>query len=73
MPEHGVANMNFLLVPFSEAWKLLQEASVYVIFGLIVSGLLRAFLNPNIVANHLGDGRIRSVLKAAFLGIPVPL
>ena len=73
MLEHGIANMNLFLTPFLEAWKLLQEVSIYVIFGLIVSGLLRAFLNPDIVANHLGGGRIRSVFKAAFLGILVPL
>jgi len=65
--------MHILLIPFWEAWHLLREASVYVIFGLMVSGLLRVFLNPNAVANHLGTGKIRSVFKAALLGIPIPL
>jgi uncharacterized membrane protein YraQ (UPF0718 family) len=65
--------MDVLLVPFFKAWELLREASVYVIFGLIVSGLLRVFLHPNAVATHLGGGRIRSVFKAALLGIPIPL
>ncbi|MFC1895299.1 SO_0444 family Cu/Zn efflux transporter [Thermodesulfobacteriota bacterium] len=56
-----------------EAWSLLCEASVYILFGLIVSGLLRVFLDPSSVAKHLGLGRVRSVLKAALLGIPIPL
>ena len=45
----------------------------YVILGLAVSGLIRVFLNPASVANHLGKGRFSSVFKAALLGIPLPL
>jgi hypothetical protein len=55
------------------SWELLLDASVYILFGLIVSGLLRVFLNPNTVVKHLGRGRFVSVFKAAFLGIPIPL
>ena len=65
--------MNFIANVIMEAWHLLLEASVYIIFGLLVSGLLRVFLNPNAVAHHLGRGRFASVFKAAFLGIPIPL
>lgn len=65
--------MDILFIPFIEAWKLLLEASVYVVFGLMVSGFLRVFLNPNVIARHLGEGKIRSVFKAALLGIPIPL
>lgn len=65
--------ISILINPFIEAWHLFQDASVYVIFGLLVSGLLRVFLNPNTVARHLGSGRIASVFKAAILGIPIPL
>jgi len=65
--------MFFLVSVFQEAWHLLLASSGYVLFGLIVSGLLRVFLNPNSVAQHLGQGRFRSVFKAALLGIPIPL
>jgi len=56
-----------------EAWKLLLESAPYVLFGLIVSGLLRVSLSPGSVAAHLGKGRFLSVFKAALLGIPIPL
>jgi uncharacterized membrane protein YraQ (UPF0718 family) len=56
-----------------KSWNLLIDSSVYIIFGLIVAGLLRVFLNPGSVAKHLGHGRFVSVLKAAILGIPIPL
>ncbi len=65
--------MDFILSVFHEAWNLLLESSVYIIFGLMVSGLLRVFLNPNSVGHHFGQGRFLSVFKAALLGIPIPL
>lgn len=55
------------------AWELLRKSSIYVIFGLVVSGLLRVFLSPAAVAHHFGRGRFMPVLKAACLGIPIPL
>jgi len=55
------------------SWDLLVDSSVYIIFGLMVAGGLRVFLNPGSVAKHLGQGRFISVFKAAILGIPIPL
>ena len=55
------------------SWDLLIDSSVYIIFGLIVAGLLRIFLNPGSVAKHLGQGRFVSVLKASIIGVPIPL
>ena len=65
--------LNFIIEVFKESWHLLLDASIYILFGLVVSGLLRVFLNPNSVVRHLGRGRFSSVFKAAFLGIPIPL
>lgn len=65
--------MNFILTVLLEAWHLLLDSSAYMIFGLLVSGLLRVFMNPATVAHHFGHGRVKSVVKAALLGIPIPL
>ncbi len=65
--------MNFVLNILLASWDLLVDASVYILFGLLVAGLLRVFLNPNSIARHLGQGRFKSVIKSAFLGIPIPL
>jgi uncharacterized membrane protein YraQ (UPF0718 family) len=65
--------LNFIIQVLAESWHLLLEASVYILFGLLVSGLLRVFLNPNTVIRHLGHGKFSSVFKASFLGIPIPL
>jgi len=65
--------VEWILSIFTETWHLLLDASVYILFGLLVSGLLRAFLSPQAVAHHLGRGRFASVFKAALIGIPIPL
>jgi uncharacterized membrane protein YraQ (UPF0718 family) len=65
--------LEFIVNVLAASWHLLVDSSVYILFGLIVAGLLRVFLNPGSVAKHLGQGRFRSVLKASLLGIPIPL
>jgi uncharacterized membrane protein YraQ (UPF0718 family) len=65
--------MSFLIDILRESWHLLQEASIYIIFGILVAGMLRIFLSPGTVARHLGRGRFSSVFKASLLGIPIPL
>jgi uncharacterized protein len=65
--------MNFLLDTLRSSWHLLLDASVYILLGLLISGLFRVFLNPETVGRHLGTGRFASVFKAALLGVPIPL
>jgi len=56
--------LNLIIDILLASWDLLVDASVYILFG---------FLNPNSIARHLGQGRFKSVIKAAFFGIPIPL
>jgi uncharacterized membrane protein YraQ (UPF0718 family) len=65
--------MSIIILIFQESWHLLLEASVYILFGMLIGGMLKVFLNPAFVANHLGKGRFVSVIKAALFGIPIPL
>ncbi len=65
--------MNFIALMFLESWNLLLEASVYILFGILIGGLLKIFLNPAMVFRHLGKGRFVPVFKAALFGIPIPL
>jgi hypothetical protein len=65
--------MEFLIEVLSASRHLLLDAAVYILFGLLVSGMLRVFLNPNSIARHLGNGRFSSVFKAALIGVPIPL
>lgn len=65
--------LTFLINVLQTSWDILNQASLYILFGLLVGGLLKVFLSPAYVAAHLGQGRYRSVFKAALLGIPIPL
>jgi uncharacterized membrane protein YraQ (UPF0718 family) len=56
-----------------EAWVVVVESAPFIVFGLVVAGLLHIFLDPAIVARHLGRGRIRPVVMASVLGVPLPL
>ena len=55
------------------AWGILLDSSIYILFGILVAGLVKVTLTPGTVAAHLGRGRFSSVVKAAFLGVPLPL
>ncbi len=63
----------FAIDVLAECWQLLQDASLYILFGLLVGGLLKVFMSPAYIASHLGSGRFKSVFKAALFGIPIPL
>jgi uncharacterized membrane protein YraQ (UPF0718 family) len=65
--------MTLIFEIFKTSWHLLLDASIYMLFGILVAGLLRVFLSPQAVSRHLGAGRISSIFKAALLGIPIPL
>jgi hypothetical protein len=65
--------MNFLTDVLRASWDLLLDASVYIIFGIVIAGLLKTFLSTEYVAKHLGRGRFKPVFKAALFGIPIPL
>ena len=56
-----------------ESWHLLLDASIYILFGIFIGGLLKVFLSPATVAAHLGKGRFSSVFKAAFFFFLIPL
>ena len=49
------------------------EASVYLLIGFFVAGLLHVYLPANLIARHLGRNDVRSVGLAALFGAPIPL
>lgn len=57
----------------AEIWQILLDSAFYILMGITIAGLLRVILNPNTVLQHLGKGRYSSVVKAALLGVPLPL
>jgi hypothetical protein len=56
-----------------ESWRVLVEAAPYVLFGFFVAGLLKGFVPDSFMARHLGGRSFGAVLKAAVIGVPLPL
>ncbi len=52
---------------------LLSDIAPYFLLGLLIAGLLKVFLPQERLALHLGEKRFFSILKAALIGIPLPL
>ncbi|MEI8033136.1 MAG: SO_0444 family Cu/Zn efflux transporter [Chlorobiaceae bacterium] len=54
-------------------WDVLLESAPLALLGFFVAGLLKAFVPDDFISTHLGGSGIKSIFKAAALGIPVPL
>jgi HflK protein len=57
----------------AETWSIMQEASVFLLFGFLLGGVLAVVVPQTLILRLLGRGRIRSVLWAAAIGVPLPL
>ncbi|MDE6812041.1 MAG: permease, partial [Muribaculaceae bacterium] len=49
------------------------EMAPYILLGLFIAGLLHAFVTPDLMGKHLARPGWKSVLKAALIGVPLPL
>lgn len=52
---------------------ILNEMSPYILLGFFFAGLLEAFVKPAMMSRHLAGGGMKPVVKAALLGVPLPL
>ncbi|MCM1110031.1 MAG: permease [Clostridium sp.] len=52
---------------------MLAEMAPYLLFGFLVAGVLYAFVPQSFYRNHLSKPNFWSVVKAAILGVPLPL
>ena len=55
------------------AWLILCTSAPYVLFGLLMAGLLKGLIPDSFVTRHLGGNSARAVIKASLLGMPLPL
>ena len=52
---------------------LLNEMSPYILLGFLIAGVLHAFISRETFARHLSDNSLGTVVKAALIGVPLPL
>lgn len=76
--------MDILHAILLEAWCVLVDSAIYILFGFFIAGLLKAYLPTEFIARHLGGEAITKagkakrsivapVFKAALFGVPLPL
>ena len=58
---------------FNALWKYLVSSAPYLLFGLTVSGAIHQFITVQKIQKWLGGNNLWNVVKAAILGIPLPL
>lgn len=52
---------------------ILNEMSPYILLGLLIAGLLHAFVPSSAMSRHLSGTGFKSVVKGAMIGVPLPL
>ncbi|WP_353539543.1 SO_0444 family Cu/Zn efflux transporter [Colwellia sp. KU-HH00111] len=64
--------MENLLLLMTNFIELSAEASPWLLLGLVIAGLMKAWVPSNVLSKHLGRGKL-AVVKAALIGAPLPL
>ncbi len=52
---------------------MLCEMAPYILLGFLIAGVMHAFISQRLMSAHLSGGGWRPVVKAALIGIPLPL
>ncbi|MDC1106936.1 permease [Prolixibacteraceae bacterium] len=53
--------------------RLFNEMAIYLMIGFFFAGLLHNFLRKESIVKYLGTNSTKSVINAAFIGVPLPL
>lgn len=54
-------------------WSTILALAPSLIFGLLIAGVLHVFVKKDRILSHLGRPGFRSSIKAALVGVPLPL
>jgi HflK protein len=65
--------ISFLFGVFRQTWEILEEASVFLLFGFLLAGMLGILVPRRLLTRLVGTGKIKSVLWGSVVGSPIPL
>ena len=65
--------VEFLLRVALESWNIFKEASLFLLFGFVLAGMLATFVPARLISRLFGTGKVKSVLWGAAIGAPLPL
>jgi len=58
---------------FNNLWTVTESLGVWFLFGLLIAALMHGFVPANLFKRWLGKNSFLNVIKAAFIGVPMPL
>ena len=65
--------IDFLLAVLQAFWAIMKEASVYLLVGFLLAGVLAVLVPRQLLTRLVGTGKLKSVLWGSVLGAPLPL
>ena len=65
--------IDFFLAVLQAIWAILEEASVYLLVGFLLAGVLAVLVPRQLLTRLVGTGKLKSVLWGSVLGAPLPL
>lgn len=65
--------MEILLNILKEIWEVTNEMAPYLLFGFLMAGILSVLISKNYVRTHLGGHGWLPSIKAALIGVPMPI
>ena len=73
MDKFGGQPLEAVIEILRASFVLLARMAPYLLLGVAFAGALHVFLPVGFVARHLGSSGIGAVLRAAILGVPLPI
>ena len=58
---------------FQALWELSNAMALYILLGLLIAGILHQAIPEDLIQRHLGSRGLGSIIKATFIGIPIPV
>ncbi len=65
--------ISFFINLAAETYKVFYEASIYILAGFFLAGLVRIVLRTDLLQRMLGASSFASVVKATLFGAPLPI
>src|SRR5882757_6423353 len=65
--------ISFLFGVLRQTWEILEEASVFLLFGFLLAGMLGILVPGRLLTRLVGTGKVKSVLWGSVVGAPIPL
>jgi len=65
--------LDFLFQVLWETWDILKDASIFLLFGFVLAGILAVLVPAKLLSKLFGTGKVKSVLWASAIGAPLPL